>query len=100
MVGRKNSATGSFSCLGDQLILLQHRAESLVAEDQVVEYPDTEQLARLQQPLRDIDIVVAGDEDTAGMVVCDYDRGSPFPKRIAEDLYLCLARKTITSYML
>ena len=64
---------------------LQHRAEPLVAEDQVVEYPDAEQLARLQQPLRDMDIVAAGDEDAAGMVVCDYDRCSPFPERIAED---------------
>lgn len=78
-----------FILLG-QLILLQHRAEPLVAEDQVVEHPDTEQLARLQQPLRDIDIVVAGNEYATGVVVCDYDRGSPFPERITEDLHLFL----------
>ncbi len=51
-----------------QLILLQHRTEGLVTKDEVVQHPDTEQFDRLQQPLRDIDIVVAGDEDTAGMV--------------------------------
>ena len=60
-----------------QFILLQHRVEPLVAEDQVIQHPDTEQLARLQQPMRDLDIVVAGDEEAAVMVVCDHDRGSP-----------------------
>ena len=61
----------------------------------MVEYPDTEQLARLQQPLRDIDIVVAGNEYATGVVVCDYDRGSPFPERIAEDLPRLHANNTI-----
>jgi hypothetical protein len=63
----------------------------------VVEHPDTEQLARLQQPLRDIDIVVAGNKYATGVIVCDYDRGCPFPERIAEDLPLCLAGKTISN---
>jgi|GEM_PF-6626640 len=76
-----------FILLG-QLILLQHRSESFVAEDQVVEHPDTEQLARLQQPLRDIDIVIAGNEYATGVVVGYNHCGGPFPERIAEYLPL------------
>ena len=62
----------------------------------MVEHPDTEQLARLQQPLRDIDIVVAGNEYATGVVVCDYDRGSSFPKRITEDLHFTVENGTIS----
>ena len=62
----------------------------------MVEHPDTEQLARLQQPLRDIDIVVAGNEYATGMVVRDYDCGCPFPERIAEYLPLDANGDTIS----
>jgi len=61
----------------------------------VVEYPYAEKLARLQQPLCDVDIVGAGNENATGVVVSHDDRGCPFPKWIAEDLRLAVVSKII-----
>ena len=83
-----------------KFILLQHRSVRFVAEYQVVEHPYAEKFARLQQPLRDIDIVVAGVEDTAGVIVRYDDRCGAFSERIREHFPKIVENGTINISML
>lgn len=66
----------------------------------MVQYTDAKQVSRLQEPLGYHQVISTGLKDAARMVVRNDNRRRPFSQGIAEYFYLCLARKTITSYML
>lgn len=67
-----------------QLILLEHRSIRFIAENEMVEQLDAQQIPCFLEADGHIDIVLAGHEIAAGVVVGNNDCSCPFAQRIGK----------------
>ena len=80
--------------------MFQQAVVAFRGDDQVVQHLDAQDVSRLFQPFRDVQVFRGGIERCRGMVVGDDDRRGPVLERRCEDFDLCVASGTIKLLLL